>query len=552
MNDSPLVVLKFGSSVLRAESDLPEAVHEIYRWRRAGCRVIAVVSAFAGVTDARLARARSLDGAPDAHALAGFVAIGEAETAQALALALGRAGIPARALDSWHTGLRVQGPPLDAEPVALDGTPLLWRLEEAPVAVVPGFVGSGPGGLCLLGRGGSDLTALFLAERLRAARCVLLKDVDGLYERDPALPGPRPRRYAELPYEEALRLDGGIVQPKAVRFARDRGLGFEVGATGAGERTHVGAERPRFAGTDAERPLRVALIGAGTVGGGVAELLARRPDRFALAGVATRRGGLAPEALLARDFEVLVELTGAPQAGAWIRAALEAGRDVVTAHKELLAREGAELEALAASRGARLRCSAAVGGAAPLLETVARGGVQSFRASLNGTVQFLLGRVERGAPLAEALEEARSRGLAEADPARDLDGRDAADKLVLLARAAFGAAPPAAAIPRIALDTALIERARAVFARGERLRILAAAEPGALGLREEILPSAHPLARLEDAECGLLLIHAGGREQFVAGRGAGRWPTAEAVLADLLDLLRSRRRLALPATIACA
>lgn len=557
MNAPPLAVLKFGSSVLRNEADLPAAVAEIYREWRAGRRVIAVVSAFAGVTDALFARARALDAEADAEALAGYVATGEAATAQLLAVALARAGVPAAALDPWHTGLRVQGPPLDAAPTALDATPLLWRLEDRPVAIVPGFVGTGPGGLCLLGRGGSDLTAIFLAQRLRAERCVLLKDVDGLYERDPALPGPRPRRYARIPWAEALRLDGGIVQRKAVAFAQEHGLRFEVGALASAARTEVGGGDLVWAEPAAQAPLRVALIGAGTVGGGVLQALEAQPEHFTVTGVAARTRGERPEDLLARDFDALVELTGAPEAGDWVRAALRAGRPVVTAHKQLLAREGPELEALAQAHGARLLGSAAVGGAAPLLEAASRGGVVALTATLNGTVNFLLGRVECGASLEESLREARARGFAEADAAQDLDGRDAAAKLVLLARAAFGSAPPTASVRRVTLDQGLAERARAARASGARLRVVAAAAHTRLGLRvelrAEILPPSHFLAGLRDVECGMILTASDGRERFVHGRGAGRWPTTSAVLADLHDLRRSRRaEQPAAATLACA
>lgn len=541
---APLVVLKFGSSVLRSEADLPAAVHEIYRWYRNGRRVIAVVSAFEGVTDALLARARATDPDPEPHALAGFVATGEAATAQLLTLALTRAGVPAHALDPWHTGLRVQGPPLDATPSALDATPLLWRLEERPVAIVPGFVGTGPDGLCLLGRGGSDLTAVFLAQRLRAERCLLLKDVDGLYERDPALPGPRPRRYAEIPFDTALRLDGGIVQKKAIAFAQERGQCFEVGAAGSEEMTLVGAERVRLAESLPAVPLRVALIGAGTVGGGVLEHLRNQPDRFDIVGVSTRSSGPSPATLLQEDFDVLVELTGAAAAGEWIRNALRAGRDVVSAHKDLLAREVSDLEALASACGAKLRFSAAVGGAAPLLEAVSRARPQSFSAVLNGTTNFLLGRIEMGASLEGALVQARNCGYAEADPSRDLDGRDAASKLALLVRAAFGVSVQTDLIPRVLFDESLVQEAREAHASGKRLRILARTERGPRGaqarLQAELLPQRHPLATLSGVECGMILAHQDGREERVTGRGAGRWPTAEAVLADLSDLLRRR------------
>ncbi len=538
---APLVVLKFGSSVLRSEADLPAAVHEIYRWFRAGRRVIAVVSAFEGVTDALFTRARAFEAEPEPHALAGYVATGEAEAVQRLALALARAGVPAHALDPGHTGLRVRGAPLDAQPVALDATPILWRIEERPVVIVPGFVGSDARGrICLLGRGGSDLTAVFLAQALRAERCLLLKDVPGLYERDPALPGPRPRRFAEISWEGALALGGGIVQAKAVCFAALKGQAFEVARAGEAAGTTVGDASRRFAPESEAGPLRVALAGCGTVGGGVLEALRQQPERFTIAGVASRRRGPSVAELLREDFDVLVEVTGAPEADEWIRAALRAGRDVVTAHKDLLAREGGELDALARACGAELLFSAAVGGAVPMLEAAARGEVRTLAAALNGTTNFVLGRVEEGMSLGEALAEASARGYAEADPSRDLDGRDAVAKLVLLARAAFGAAPDPERVPRLALDEALAEQARVARTEGQRLRILASAERGRAELRAVRLPLQHPLAALAGVECGMLLARADGSEELVAGRGAGRWPTAEAVLADLLDLYRAR------------
>ncbi|MFG0259501.1 MAG: hypothetical protein ACF8LK_04030, partial [Phycisphaerales bacterium JB041] len=98
-------------------------------------------------------------------------------------------------------------------------------------------------------RGGSDLTALFLAQRLGAS-CRLVKDVDGLYEWDPSLPGARPRRFATLTWDEALALDGTIVQHKAVRWARQHGLPFEVGSLAATEVSRVGDFVVAFAAED--------------------------------------------------------------------------------------------------------------------------------------------------------------------------------------------------------------------------------------------------------------------------------------------------------------
>jgi len=112
------------------------------------------------------------------------------------------------------------------------------------VVVVPGFIArTARGETVLLGRGGSDLTALFLAHELRASRCRLVKDVDGLYASDPkSVIGTRPERYERLGWEDALNLRGEVVQMKALEFARENRLRFEVAAVGRAEGTVVGEE----------------------------------------------------------------------------------------------------------------------------------------------------------------------------------------------------------------------------------------------------------------------------------------------------------------------
>src|SRR5438270_11803910 len=120
-----IVVLKFGSSVLRSEKDVPTAVHEIYRHWRDGEQVIVVVSAFGHTTDQLMRRAESLCGQPDKSALAAFLATGEAASSALLGLALTRAGVPARVLDPVQAGLRTAGGRLDADPIAVDSSRLL-------------------------------------------------------------------------------------------------------------------------------------------------------------------------------------------------------------------------------------------------------------------------------------------------------------------------------------------------------------------------------------------------------------------------------------------
>jgi homoserine dehydrogenase len=237
----PLIVLKFGGSVLRGEDDLLKAVKETESWIDRGWNVVAVVSAFEGVTDTLVGQAKGFGEQPLAEAQALLTATGELSSASLLGLALHRAGVRATVAAPWTIGLRAEGEPLDAFPKSINTAAVRVLFEEHRAIVVPGFVGIDEiKRLVLLGRGGSDLSAIFVAEQLGAAKCRLVKDVDGLYEWDPAKSGPPPRRYASVSWIGALALDGGIVQHKAVRFARERRLKFEVGGYGSAAPTIVG------------------------------------------------------------------------------------------------------------------------------------------------------------------------------------------------------------------------------------------------------------------------------------------------------------------------
>jgi len=245
----------------------------------------------------------------------------------------------------------------------------------------------------------------------------------------------------------------------------------------------------------------------------------------------------------AAEADVVVEaLGGTEPARAAIAAALRRGASVVTANKAVLAAHGAELEALARTSGARLLWSAAAGGSMPLLALLgrlARGGrVHRLDAVLNGTTNFVLDEVARGAGLADALESARRAGLAERDAGRDLSGRDAADKLVLAAHAVTGRwiAPE-----RVAREP-LGDEALARVAAGDVVRQVASLDLTGGGLvarvRPRVLSARHPLARVAGAANAALVTTDDGVVRL-AGLGAGRWPASQAVLADLLELARA-------------
>ena len=541
MQNERIVVLKFGSSVLRSESDLPTAVHEIYRWWREGFQVVAIVSAFGNTTDELTQRAHAVCDQPNAELVAALLATGEAASSALLGLALNRSGIPTTVLDAEQAGLATEGPVLDANLTSIDAASVLEALRHG-VVVLPGFVGKSKSGkTTLLGRGGSDLTALFIAQRLGAV-CRLIKDVDGLYTSDPnATSGPSAARFVRVSYATAARVGGAVVQLKAIDFAEQHRLRVIVSCVGSNRGTEIGPYADSIALSDAlVQPLRVALLGCGTVGGGVYERLAALPEIFNLVGVGTRTN---LETLIAEPVDVVVELIGGEEpARTLISRALRLGRHVVTANKCVLANDVAALQRLASSNGVALKYSAAVGGVLPALEAISHarrfGALHSISGVLNGTTNFVLDQLANGTDLAEAIAAAQTNGYAERDPQLDLNGTDPAQKLILLARAAFDVD-----LPLNSIEIQGIENLNAsAKTNGRVTRLVAECRRESHGVAAQVspveLPLDHPLACVSGVENRLIIQSQTGRPWDVCGSGAGRWPTTEAVLADLFDLWR--------------
>lgn len=545
---APVAVLKFGSSVLRSVDDLPRAAGEIYRRRREGWRLVVVVSALAGETDALFAQAKAAAGSVDCAGVADLVSLGEERTAALLRIACDRIGLPADICRPEALGLATEGDGLNARPVALDDAALRARLDATGVVIVPGFVGiDALGRRTLLGRGGSDLSAVFLAGALGAEKVRLYKDVDGVYDRDPAVLKD-PRRFTDISWADAARVAGKLIQPQAIDHAAHFGLPIEVAGIGGEEPTRVGACTGAAAPVSARRPLRVALAGYGVVGQALAQRLAREPD-FEIVSILVRDPGrtravtpLCPltgdtEAFLAAQADILIDVLSCDTTGeALSRRLLASGRHVVSASKRVVARAGAALGALVGANGGSLRHSAAVGGAAPVLETVAEarrdGEVAEVAAVLNGTVNFILERLHAGADLEAALDEARAAGFAEEDSSADLEGHDAAAKLKLIAAAAFGLDPAGVEVATEALDAARAEQIRASgrrwvqaarLTRDKAIVTLLPAEQAGL----PALPGEWNCARVTTR---------GGRDFACVGRGAGGAATAEAIVADLFDV----------------
>ena len=545
-NEKRIIVLKFGSSVLRSEKDLPAAVHEIYRWWRDGFQVVAVVSAFGNTTDELTQRANSVCDQPDDEAVAMLLATGETASSALLRLALKRSGIPAAVLDAEQAGLSTDGPVLDANLTSID-IPNLHAALRNGVVVLPGFVGKDrTGKTTLLGRGGSDLTALFIAQRLGGV-CRLIKDVEGLYTSDPnAKDGTPSARFLRVSYATAARIGGAVVQRKAIHFAERHRLRFIISSVASGRATEVGAHADSVELSEPPaRPLRVALLGCGTVGGGVYQRLAALPELFDIVGVGTRNVDL--EALIAAPVDVVIELLGGEEpARTLVSEALRLGRNVVTANKALLANHLATLQTLAANSGVTLRYSAAVGGVLPALETISRARnlspLHSISGVLNGTTNFILDQLASGVDFDDAVFAAQQQGYAERDPQMDLNGTDAAQKLILLARAAFGADLPFSSIHRQGIEHLKPKQIREARSNGRITRLVAECRRGPHGLAATVspveLPIDHPLARVDGVENRLIIQSQTGKTWDACGDGAGRWPTTEAVLADLFDLRR--------------
>ncbi len=316
----------------------------------------------------------------------------------------------------------------------------------------------------------------------------------------------------------------------------------------------------------------IGLLGLGTVGAGVAQIL-QTPDgrhplvkELELRQVAVRNlerarpVELAPE-LLTTDpsavvtnpaVDLVVEVMGGLEpARSLILAAIEAGKAVVTANKAVIARHGAEIAAAAAAKGVYVLMEAAVGGGIPILEPLKQslGGNRIERVSgiINGTTNYILTRMaEEGASYASVLADAQALGYAEADPAADVEGGDAADKIAILTGLAYGGLVPREAIPTEGidqLDTRDIDYAREL---GFVVKLLAVAERHGsdsdgtevldVRVHPTLLAKDHPLAGVNGVNNAILVEGDPiGRVMFY-GPGAGAGPTASAVVADILNI----------------
>ena len=317
---------------------------------------------------------------------------------------------------------------------------------------------------------------------------------------------------------------------------------------------------------DGARTCNVALIGFGTVGTSVARILCERSNthlrltHILNRNVARKKVDWLPSSVqwtesvddvLSSDVDVVVEVMGGLQPTEdWIRRALESGKSVVTANKQLIARFGPELIALARRMKQQIAFGASVAGGVPVISGLHEGlaGDELFqiRGILNGTCNYILSQIEStGIPFATALREAQKLGFAEADPTEDIDGLDARAKLTILARVGLHcnvSTENISARSISAIDSVDFEYANQL---GCTIRQISWAELKEDNLFAAVQPAlvelSSPLARVEGSQNLVMATGKYGGETVFGGHGAGGHPTAVAVVSDILAIARAKQ-----------
>jgi homoserine dehydrogenase len=322
-----------------------------------------------------------------------------------------------------------------------------------------------------------------------------------------------------------------------------------------------------------KRSMNIGLIGFGTVGTAVYQILQKNRDelrhqtrvdlqvkRVAVRDVTKPRSTALPEGILTGDpwdvvndptIDIVVEMVGGAHLEPVLLQALASGKSVVTANKELIADHGPDLFHQAEASDVDLLFEGSVGGGIPILrplkETLAAGRIHRIMGIVNGTTNYMLTQMARdGKTYAQALAEAQAAGYAEADPTADVDGHDAARKLAILATIAFHS--------RVTTADVYVEGIRRISPadlaygrqRGWTLKLIAmAAQEGdqyEAQVHPAFLPDSHPLAGVNDSFNAICVYGEEVGETMFYGRGAGGMPTASAVIGDIVEAAKNRRR----------
>jgi len=549
----PVIVLNFGHSVLRSLNDYTEAASEIYRHYRQGFNVVAVTSAQGDQTDVLLAEARRIGPEGIAKNLPELIQLGERKSAALLALALERVGAPAFVRQARDLGLKASGPHTEAELVDLNVRQLEQDLKNHDIVVMPGYVAIGENDRpSLLGNGGADYTALYVAHRL-GTRALLLKDVDGVYEADPQI-SKGVGRFETISWAEARERAKVLVSPKALTFAEEVGLEFDIGTPGIPRYTRIGKNTGDVGPSPQPKKLKIAMMGCGSVGGGVYRRVKANPDRFEMAKIMIRdkqkyldQGYKDHE--LTTDYQdlvdakpdIFIDVSGPIEPPLqYTKDMLARGVHVVSANKQAIAAGGQALLDHAKTHNRILQFSSAAGGGMPVLEMCIReaGRIVRVEALLNGTTNFMLDEICGGLSYAEALKIAQDKGYAEADPSSDVGGADAGAKIRLVSLLGFGREIELDDIPRDTIEN--FEPPAVIKGAIKRVSKVWKHEAGfdaALELKDLSLNNFIAQARGEEAHA--IFYFDDGDMYKIRGKGAGRWPTTESVMADVYDISAS-------------
>ncbi len=321
------------------------------------------------------------------------------------------------------------------------------------------------------------------------------------------------------------------------------------------------------------KTVKVGLVGFGTIGGGVADILLNKKEeirrktgktielvKICDKDLTSDRGVKVPGGIMTDDLsqiinapiDIVIELIGGLEpARTFVLDFLRAGKDVVTANKALIANHGPELFDEARKLGRTIAFEASVCGGIPILSSIATSlqanTIRSIDAICNGTSNFILSQMEgKGTDYADAVKEAQRLGYAEANPSMDVDGTDAVQKLTIMAQLAFGVKTDWKSIPRTGID--IVKSLDIRFARklGKRIRLLATASRTAGGVELKVsptlVPETSPLAKVCDAFNAVQIIGDFVGPVLYQGLGAGRKPTASAVCSDVIDTALGRTR----------
>ncbi len=306
-----------------------------------------------------------------------------------------------------------------------------------------------------------------------------------------------------------------------------------------------------------EAPFNIGLLGHGTVGSAFVTLLDERAGeiervngrRPVISGVLTRSRGDFERVL--DGAELIVELMGGTQpAREHLLAAMRAGRDVVSANKQLLSQHGEELFAVAREQGVLLRFEAAVAGAVPVVrlleESLAVTPIERIHGIVNGTTNYILSEMARGSTYEQALSEAQRKGYAEADPSDDVSGRDAAAKMAILARLAFGAPVRLEDVPYEGIEHLRSDDLEYARELGLGLKLIGTAERRDDGLSVRVYPAflyaGHPLSSVSGPFNAVTVESEAITEITMSGPGAGGRQTASAVLGDVVSVMTGGAR----------